>query len=89
MAAKRTSNALSYTYIISTSSSDFSENSGYYLGKVKSNQKGNVFNVYGPGLNPKNAQAKHVVPRQLIATITSHETKCSASREFKLYLKKE
>lgn len=69
MAAKRTSNALSTTYIISISPRDFYENSGYYLGKIKSNLKGNIFNVYGPGLNPKNAHSKHAIPRQLIATI--------------------
>jgi hypothetical protein len=33
------------------------------MGKMKSNIAGNVYNIFGPGMNPSNAKANSIPPR--------------------------
>lgn len=56
MSAKKTSSKPASTFIISRAITDFSETGPSYLGKVKSNVLGDTYNIYGPGLNPSNAE---------------------------------
>jgi hypothetical protein len=44
------------TFIISHSEYDFKENGQSYIGKMKQNFSGSLMNVFGEGLNPKNAK---------------------------------
>ena len=53
MSAKQTS---SDTYIISYSKTKYEENGPSYIGKMKSNFLGSMINLFGEGLNPKNAK---------------------------------
>ena len=53
MAAKQTS---SDTFIFSYSQIDFQENGPSYIGKMKFNFTGSIINIFGEGLNPKNAK---------------------------------
>jgi len=61
--AKRTTARPIATYLISLSANEFDESKSSYIGKIKTNIIGNILYVFGPGLNPKNAEVKGVNPR--------------------------
>jgi hypothetical protein len=63
MSAKKTASRPTSTFVISRSRTHFDENDYYYLGKMKSNVLGDVLNIYGPGLNPKNSKETNLPPR--------------------------
>jgi hypothetical protein len=44
------------TFVLSSNRTLFDEDTLFYLGKMKSTLAGNVFNIFGPGLSPSNAQ---------------------------------
>jgi hypothetical protein len=69
ISAKKTSSKFGSTFIISLSKQNFEEDSQYYLGKIKSDAIGEVFNIYGPGVNPKSAKVKRVAPREMLASV--------------------
>jgi hypothetical protein len=54
--AKRTTARPISTFIISLSKTDFEESSDNFMGKMKSNVMGDVLNIFGAGLSPKNAK---------------------------------
>lgn len=88
LAAKKVSSKPISTYIISSSPRNFEENSHSYLGKLKSNLFGDVLNLFGPGLNPSNAQEQDSIPRELLATIVFTKTQLDRPREFEVFVKK-
>ena len=48
---------------------DFVENSKSYMGKIKGNFSGSLFNIFGPGLSPSEAKEKNKKMRQMLATV--------------------
>ena len=90
MCAKKTSSKPSSTFIISASVSSFEENKDHYLGKIKSNLGGDIYNVFGPGFNPQDAASKAIFPRELLATIVfqTRVLDLGSPREFLIYVNK-
>lgn len=88
LAAKKTSSQPSASYVFSTTSSNFEENSDHYLGKMESNIFGNTINLYGAGLDPSDAQSMSKIPRQLFATIVYLKSVGNGPRQFEVYVKK-
>lgn len=68
IAAKKVSSKPASTFIIS-SVVNFTENSSFYLGKLKANIFGDVINLFGVGLNPSDAKDRNCIPREMLATI--------------------
>lgn len=60
------------------------------MGKMKSNLVGNVYNIFGPGLNPSTAKNYNIIPRELLATVVYKTELFGTGRpkEFTLFLKK-
>ena len=54
--AKMISNNALSTIVVSKNSEEFTENCDAYVGKIKANFTGSVFNIYGPGYNPTDAK---------------------------------
>jgi hypothetical protein len=63
ISAKKVSSKPTSTFVISSNANNFTENSGFYLGKMKSNLFGDVFNLFGFGLNPAKAKEEGQIPR--------------------------
>jgi hypothetical protein len=63
MSAKKTSSRPTSTFIITRTRNNFEEQGSQYLGKMKSNVLGDVFNIFGPGPSPSNAKEKNIPPR--------------------------
>ena len=81
LAAKKVSSKPASTFIIS-SNINFTENSSFYLGKLKANIFGDVINLFGVGFNPSDAKDRNCIPRELLATIVFTKTAMNKPREF-------
>lgn len=57
---------------------------------MKFNFSGTEINIFGEGLNPKNAKEKVILPRQLLATVIYEQSimKEAKPRDFKVFMKK-
>jgi hypothetical protein len=89
-AKRKTARPIS-TYILSTSETDYEENSPSYLGKIKSSALGDILYIFGPGYSPSNAKEKKLEQREMIATIRyqSNFFNTGKPREFELFTLKE
>lgn len=67
--AKMTGYNKEITFLISENKNKFVENDTDYLGKVKTNFKGNEVNIYGPGYNAENFKIGKMPIRELLATV--------------------
>ncbi len=63
MNSKKTSSKPTSTFAFTGSQSNYEEFSSKYLGKMKSNISGSIYNIFADGYNPTDAKSSGIAPR--------------------------
>ncbi len=90
MNSKKTSSKPTSTFAFTGSQSNYEEFSSKYLGKMKSNMGGSIYNIFADGYSPSDARVTGIAPRQLLATIvyTTEMFGTGRPKQFTVFSKK-